>query len=312
MSSQVDVSVVVLLEEEALNFREYLRLLTHIFAKRANSFEIIIVSNGFESFLRSQSSAISGNPCLVRAFAFPSPVAQAVCVRAALKELMGDVVLLCGSYQQITSNAFNVMLDALDEETDLVCAWRQQRVDPGLNQLQSRFFNTLVRVVTKTDLHDLSCTTRVVRRSVLDELSLYGNMYRFLPVLAMQKGFRVKEVVTEHYQERGATGFYHLSEYFTRIVDVVTLFFNSRFSKKPLRFFSAVGSVFIVLGFLMFFWVFGQKILYDDPIGNDPYLLIASLSMVAGIQAAGIGLLGEIITFTLSRKKKGYVIEKII
>jgi len=311
-SRRIEVSVIILQEEEISNFDNYVEFLSNFFSEQNILFEILIVSNGLKDKGQSVFIQQFEKYRFIKKIAFRRSVSQAVCVKAAVKEISGKVVLLCGSYQQIAKEDYKKIIDALDDETDMVCAWRQQRVDPGLNQLQSKLFNYLVQVLTGCKLHDLSCTTRVLKKSVLDELNLYGNMYRFLPVLAMKRGFRVKEVITQHYQERGKTGLYKFSDYFTRIVDIVTLFFNSRFSRKPMRFFSGVGSFFLLIGFFMFNWVFINKIVYNEPVGNEPLLLIASVSMVAGIQTAAIGLLGEVITFALSRNKKDYVIEKII
>lgn len=97
-------------------------------------------------------------------------------------------------------------VDALDKGVDIVAPWRQKRVDPSFNQLQSIIFNWLARRFISSDLHDFSCTVKVVRRAVLEETELDGNMFRFLPVLAAAKGFRVEEVEVDHLQERGKTG----------------------------------------------------------------------------------------------------------
>lgn len=225
---------------------------------------------------------------------------------------MGDIIVACGSYQQITKESFGELLDSIADDTDIISPWRQRRVDPFFNQLQSRIFNYLARKIIGTDLHDLSCTVKIFRREVLEETKLYGNMYRFLPIVAAQKGFISKEIKCEHYKEKGKTGFYKISEYIERIIDILTLYFNVRFIKKPLRFFSAIGSVFLVIGLFIICLVFTQRIFYDHAIGDRPILLLAIVFMVLGAQSASFGLLGEIIAFTHGRKQKGYAIKKII
>ncbi len=137
-------------------------------------------------------------------------------------------------------------------------------------------------------------------------------MYRFLSIVAARKGFKSKEVKCEHYQERGRTGFYSLPAYVERIIDIFTLYFNTRFTRKPLRFFSGLGAVFLVIGLLITSYVFVQKIFMGLPIGDRPLLLLAILFMVLGVQAASVGLLGEIIAFTHGRSSKEYNIEKQI
>jgi hypothetical protein len=173
-------------------------------------------------------------------------------------------------------------------------------------------FNALVRKITGSDVHDLSCTVKIFRREVLEETKIYGNMYRFLPLLASQKGFKNKEVKCQHQKERGKTGFYSIQEYLGRIIDICTLYFNTRFSRKPLRLFMNIGLTFLFIGFLIASYVLAQKIFLGNPVGGRPVLLLAILFMVLGVQAASVGLLGEIIAFTHGRKFKEFTIEKEI
>jgi hypothetical protein len=138
-------------------------------------------------------------------------------------------------------------------------------------------------------------------------------MYRYLPILAAQKGFKIKEVECEHYQEYGGkSGIANIPEYFTRVIDIITLYFNTRFTRKPLRFFSTIGMLFLGLGLFILFYVFAEKLLFGQSIGDRPILLLSILLMVVGIQTASVGLLGEIIAFTHGRTKKEYTIEEII
>ena len=312
MSQKVDISVVLLLEDESPDFAEYTKILHDFFQRRETAFEIIIIANGVEGFLKSQVDLFTNGFNNIKAFSFPNRVSQAVCVRAALKESQADIIVMCGSYQQITIESFDECMNAFEENIDLICPWRQERVDPAFNQIQSRFFNYMLTSIAGSKLHDMSCTIRIFRRHVLEDVRIYGNMYRFLPILAQQKGYRVSEVPCTHFQERGKTGLYRFSEYVSRLVDIGTLYFNTRFSRKPLRFFSSIGTGLILTGLFFLVWVLFQKIFGNISVGNSPQLMTAIILMVAGIQTAGIGLLGEIISFTHGRGNKEYTIEKII
>jgi dolichol-phosphate mannosyltransferase len=169
-----------------------------------------------------------------------------------------------------------------------------------------------MRFFVGAELHDFSCLVKVVRRAVLEETDLYGNMFRFLPVLAADKGFRVKEVPVQHLQERGKIGFYSVSDYITRLIDILTVFFNTRFTRKPLRFFSAIGIVFIFFGSLSLLLLFIERFFFSIPIGNRPLLFLSLLLTILGVLISSAGLLGEIIAFTNGRKKREYTIEKTI
>ena len=136
-------------------------------------------------------------------------------------------------------------------------------------------------------------------------------MYRFLPIVAAQKGFKTKEVKCEHYQERGKTGFYTPSDYVTRLIDIFTLFFITRFIKKPLRFFSSIGLGFLTIGLLLTGFLFIQRFFMNLPIGDRPALFLAILLMLVGVLVSSVGLLGEIIVFSHGRQKKDYTIYRL-
>jgi len=305
-------SIIVLLEEKSEDFSQFVQMLHKTFSSRPDPFEIIILANSTEGFLKNELEKLQELDLHLKAFALNKKATQAVCLKAAFKESTGEIIVVCGSYQQIEKDSFVQLLDSLDAEIDIISPWRQERVDPSFNQFQSRIFNFLVRKITGSDLHDLSCTVKIFRRKVLEDIELYGNMYRFLPIVADKHGFKNKEVKCGHAEEHGKSGLYSLSEYLTRIIDIFTLYFNTRFTRKPLRFFSTIGAVFILIGMMIITLIFIQKILLGSPIGNRPGLLMAVLFMVLGIQAASVGLLGEIIVFTHGRQKKEYTIEKEI
>jgi hypothetical protein len=151
-----------------------------------------------------------------------------------------------------------------------------------------------------------------MRRAVLEETPLYGNLYRFMPIVAGYKGFRNKEIGCNHFQERGKVGFFGISIYFSRLVDILTLYFNTHFTRKPLRFFISIGAVFFTVGLAGFSYVFLQKIFIGIPIGGRADLLLSILFGVIGIQCASVGLLGEIVAFTYGRHRKEYNVETIL
>lgn len=305
-------SIIVLLEEENKAFSQFIFDLNELFLSQNQPFEIIIIANGTEGILKNKLDELQELGVRLKAFSFNKKINPAVCIRAGFQESKGQIFVVCGSYQQITIDSFKKLIGALDNETDVISPWRQNRVDPLFNQFQSRIFNTLVQKVSGYELHDLSNTVRVFRRKVFEETDLYGGMYRFLPILAAQKGFKFKEIKCGHCQEHGKTGFYSLSEYISRILDIITLYFNIRFTKKPLRFFSTIGLIFLAMGLLIISYVFFQKIFLNYPIGGRAVLLLAILFMMLGVQAASAGLLGEIVTFVHGRQKKEYTIEKKI
>jgi hypothetical protein len=305
-------SVIMLLDEKREDFHQFLRMLHQTMASRGESFELLLIANGTGGFVRSILGREKVYLLKLKILEFSSQTSNAVCLKAALSECSGETLVVCGSYQQISRDSFLSLIDSLQPGVDIVSPWRRRRVDSPLSGLQSRIFNGMVRQVTGIPIHDLSCTVRVLRRRVLEETELYGDMYRFLPILAARKGFVTREMECEHYQELGKGGFYSLREYVARLADILALYFTVSFARKPLRFFGAKGMGFFGLGILLFIGILGRKVFWGDPVGDSSLLIFALIILVIGVQIASVGLLGEILAFTYGRHKKEYVVDKIL
>ncbi len=309
-------SVIVLLEQDEIHDGSvnFIHNLHNLFSNRQEPFEILIIANGIGSFWRQVSDKLLIHSNTTKAIQFDTKTTQAVCLKAAVAASRGEIIAVCGSYQQISDDSIVKMLDALDSKLDIITPWRQHRVDTPFNQFESKLFNVLVMKLTATNFHDLSCTVKIFRREVVEETEIYGNMYRFLPILAEKKGFKTREIKCDHYQQLGVgkSGFYSLSHYFNTFIDILTLYFNTRFSRKPLRFFSATGLIFLIVGLIITTYIFAERFFLNYPVGSRSLLLLAFVFMVLGVQAASVGLLGEIIAFAHGRKKKEYSIEKVI
>jgi hypothetical protein len=305
-------SIIIELDEMYEDFSSFLNDIHELFLSRQKPFEILIILNGVNELIRENLDPFILGSNNVRAFGFLRKTPQAVCIKTAFKASNGEIIIVCGPYAQITKESFIKLLDSFDDNTDMISPLRQKRVDSRYNQFQARIFNRLVGALTKTNFHDLNCGVRVFRREVLEEINLYGNMYRFLPILAERRGFKVKEVECVHLEKRGPSSFYSIPFYFTLLIDIFTLFFNVGFTKKPLRFFSAIGAFFSSIGMLLMLYVSIRKFFFGIPIGGSLTLFFAILFTVLGIQVATVGLLGEIIAFVHGRHRKEYAIEKII
>jgi hypothetical protein len=166
--------------------------------------------------------------------------------------------------------------------------------------------------MTGSEYHDLSSTLRVVRRKVLEETPLYGDLYRYLPILAKRRGFKVSEYAALHAEERGKVGYYGIREYVSRLVDLLSMRFNIRFVRKPLRYFGSRGLLLFLAGMLCLSGAVFLRFTGQDDLGNSPMLMIGLVLMLAGSGIWGVGLVGEIMTFTHGRKRKEYIVERIL
>ncbi|MEZ5987872.1 MAG: FemAB family PEP-CTERM system-associated protein [Planctomycetota bacterium] len=236
---------------------------------------------------------------------------ESIAYTAGIEHARGRFLVTAGDYLQVDPQELGIHLAALEGGADLVCSWRHPRCDPWLNRLQSSFFNWFLRHVSKVPLHDLNCGFRSMRREVLEEISIYGDLFRFLPIMAKRRGFRVQEVKVRHLEERGKTGFFGIGVYLRRLLDILAVTFLTRFTQKPLRFFGIIGAVLILVGLLLAFPPFLDRVIGAGGLQDRPIFLMGVVFLAFGFQCIGFGLVGEIIIFTQSRNLKEYKIDRI-
>lgn len=313
MNRDPDYSVVMLVEDGAADFTGYLLDLHRHLNRLGLSHELILAVNGFGNFAQAcLRNWPEGGP-VVQVRELSRKVPSGICLQAVLGDCHGETLIVCGPYRQIGDSGLEALLQAVSAGgADMALPWRQGRVDPTVNQWQSRLYNALVRSMTGTDIHDLSSTLRVVRREVLEETPLYGDLYRYLPLLAKKRGFKVCEIPAPHVRELGDVGYFGLSVYLNRFVDLLAIRFNLGFARKPLRYFGARGILLFLVGALYMASALVLKVSASDDLGNSSLLMVGLVLFLAGSGLWGVGLLGEILVFTLGRKHKDYVVEKIL
>jgi len=301
-----------MLEKRHADTLEMIQGLYDLFVHRNEAFEVIVINNGADTRLAQELTPIFQDRSRFKYFDLFTRTTEAVCLKVGLKESCGNIIIVYGSYQQITNSALIEILESMDDDVDIVSLWRQHRKDNWFNQIQSKVYNQLINAVTKSNIHDLGCKVKVFRREVIEQVDIYGDMYQYISILADTKGFKTKEIKCDHFKDHGKAGLYGVSMYFNRLLEILTLCFNTRFTRKPLRFFSFIGFIFFFIGLIISSFVVIQKMIFNYPIGSRPALLLSIFFIVLGAQAASVGLLGEIIAFTHGRHKKEYTIEKII
>jgi len=199
----------------------------------------------------------------------------------------------------------------LDEGYDLVSGWRQRRIDPLSKRLPSSFFNLAVRSFTGIHLHDFNCGLKAYRRNVVEDLRLYGEQHRFIPLLANWRGFKVTEVPVNHRPRKHGHSKFGAGRLSAGFLDFMQVLFLTTYMRSPLRLFGAAGvgvfAVGLVLGlYLTAIWLGGES------IGRRPLLTLAVLLMVAGLQLISTGLVGEMLRNVTYNPREEYAIEQIL
>jgi glycosyltransferase involved in cell wall biosynthesis len=309
-----DVTLVVPVLSLEADVEGVVQALGRALDQAGRTWEALIVYDGvkgepWEAGLRLQEQSEQQ----VRTIALHKPFGESVCLTSAFEHARGELILTSPQYVQVDPAELGTLLTKIEAGADLVSGWRFPRVDAGLNQLQSAAFNGVLRTLVGTTFHDLNCTLRLMRRDVLEQLTIYGNMYRYLPAIAHNQGFRVEEVKVRHLTERGSSGLFGPGVYVRRCLDILALVFLTKFTHKPLRFFGALGGTAMLAGTGVVAWEVVQRLLAEGGAGlyQRPLFLLGVLLFVLGVQLIGFGLVGEIIIFTQARNVREYRIERI-
>jgi len=223
----------------------------------------------------------------------------------------GDLVMTLPSYEQVEIEAIGRVLEAA-ENADLVVGRRHPRADAWINRLQAAAFHGLIAWLTGERFRDLGCSVRAIRRRVIDELRLYGDQHRFLPILVSRLGFRVVEVDVPQARADSGVRIYRVGTYARRLLDVLTVFFLVKFTRKPLRFFGLIGSLLLASGAAALAWIVIERLVFHVALAERPALLLTTMLIVLGVQVLGLGLIGELIIFTHARQLREYQIGRVI
>lgn len=236
---------------------------------------------------------------------------EATAIMAGFSHASGDIIVTLPAYHQIEAGEIPKLLAALDNR-DLVTGRRWPRVGGPFERLRRWAFHGLLARITRLQFNDLACGARAFRRQILEEIHIYGDQHRFLALLADRQGFRVSEIDLRQSGRDRFKGIYGPREYFRGFIDIFSVFFLVRFTKRPLRFFGMVGISTFGAGVLWALFIVAQRLFFHQPLAERPALLLSSLLVVLGLQVFAIGLLGELIIFTHARNLKDYQIAEVI
>lgn len=289
------ISVVVPLLNEEHSLEALYQQITDALDSQGQPFEVIFVDDGSTDgspYVLSQLNAETTNVVVVR---FRRNFGKAAALQAGFLEAQGDVVVTIDADLQDDPGEIPQLLAKLDEGFDLVSGWKTRRNDPWTRRLFSRLFNWATTVVSGVRLHDVNCGLKAYRAEVLRGMRLYGELHRFIPILASYRGFRVAEIPVNHRAREHGRSRYGPERYLRGFFDLLSVTFMGRYRHRPLHLFGGIGLLmgavgFVILLYLTVLWFWGEG------IGHRPLLTLGVLLLVVGIQFVSLGLLSELIT----------------
>jgi glycosyltransferase involved in cell wall biosynthesis len=236
---------------------------------------------------------------------------EATAIMAGFGKAVGATILILPAHLQVKGSEIPKLVASLDG-IDLVLGRRWPRAGGFFERFRRWAFHGLLARVTHLQYNDLACGAKAFRRQVLEEINIYGDQHRYLAILADRQGFRTRETALEQSPHDRNTTVYGPREYLRSVIDIFTVFFLVRFTKRPLRFFGMVGLTTFGAGVLWTAVLVVQRVAFERALADRPALLLSTLLVVLGLQVFALGLLGELIIFTHARNLKDYQVAEII
>ncbi|MSQ28406.1 MAG: glycosyltransferase [Dehalococcoidia bacterium] len=294
------LSLVIPLFNEAESLGELHHLINESLGD--GEYEVIFVDDGSTDDSFPVLRQVQQMDARVRIIRFARNFGKAEALAAGFRESRGQVVITMDADLQDDPREIPKLVNALDRGFDLATGWKRERRDPPSKTLPSRLFNAFTSLTTGLALHDLNSGFKAYRRRVVADLNVYGELHRFLPVLAYWKGFRVTEVPVVHHPRRYGKSKYGARRFLSGALDLMTVLYLTRFQRKPLHLFGPIGLACLAAGLAVNVYLTGLWFTHE-PIGTRPLLQLGVLLMVMGVQFLSLGLLGEMVTLNAVQDK---------
>jgi len=306
-----ELSVVIPVLDELENVEPLSDELLVVLSGMGRSFEVIFVDDGSRDGTTDRLRTLAEARAEIGLIVFRKNFGKAAALLAGFERSRGDYVITMDGDGQDDPAEIPRLIQHLESGNDLVSGWKRKRHDPLGKVIPSRLFNWATSVIGGLRLHDYNCGLKGYRRSVIETIDLYGELHRYIPVLAHRKGFRVAELAVNHRPRTHGRSKYGMGRFTKGFLDLITVFFLTRFTRRPLHLFGAVGLLFFFVGFsintyLTVIWIQGRT------IGHRPLLFLGILCVIVGIQMLSTGLLGEMMANFINRRQRDYVIREEI
>jgi glycosyltransferase involved in cell wall biosynthesis len=263
--------------------------------------ELWLIDDGSTDGSRGDRGAFTASDSRVGLVVFRKNRGKAAALQAGFSRASGDVIITMDADLQDDPDEIPRFLEQLEQGYDVVSGWKKQRNDPAEKRIPSRLFNAVTAKGSGVKLHDFNCGFKAYRSEVVRSFTLYGELHRYIPVLAARSGFRITEIVVQHHKREHGTSKYGIERYLRGLFDSMTTLFLLKYFDRPMYFFGRFGLIsfligFVLCGILTVEWAMGQS------IGNRPLLLLGVMLILLGMQFFGTGYLASMIVETNARR----------
>lgn len=313
------ISVVVPLYDEEESLGELEAWIGRVMSANGYSYELIFVDDGSSDGSWAVVERLAAANPSVHGIKFSRNYGKSAALYAGFEAARGDVVITMDADLQDSPDEIPGLYRMIAEEGyDMVSGWKKCRHDPVGKRLPSRFFNATVRLVSGIRLHDMNCGLKAYRRNVVKSIEVYGEMHRYIPILARQAGFgRIGEKVVEHRARKYGKSKYGLERMIKGYLDLITVSFMARFGKRPMYLFGSLGTLMFLAGSVTAIWLIVDKLVKQARglplriVTDQPMFYIAIVTLILGVMLFLTGFLGELINRNAADRNK-YSKDKII
>jgi glycosyltransferase involved in cell wall biosynthesis len=264
-------------------------------------FEVIIIDDGSNDNSLKVLNEIRREDDRFKIISFQKNYGKSAALSVGFKYATGDLIITMDADLQDDPHEIPNLIKKIDEGYDLVSGWKKIRFDPFIKKYSSRIFNWVTSILTGIKIHDFNCGLKIYRREVAQSIKVYGEMHRYLPVLAHWNGFRVGEIVVRHHPRRYGKTKFGASRFLKGFLDLITILFTTRYLRRPLHFFGTIGFLLFLIGFGIDLYLAIEWAFYGQYLTNRPMLWLGILLILLGVQTIAIGLIGEMIAHHAQR-----------
>lgn len=308
----MDLSVIIPLFNEEESLPELCSLITKVMEEHGYSYEVIMVDDGSTDsswqFIEKKSAECS---CF-KGIRFQRNYGKSAALNEGFRVSNGDVVITMDADLQDRPKEIPELFRMITEDGyDIVSGWKKKRHDPLSKRIPSRFFNWITKVVTGIKLHDFNCGLKAYSKKVVKSIEVYGEMHRYIPVIAKWSGFtKIGEKVVEHHWRKYGVSKFGIERFINGFLDLMSLMFVGRFGKKPMHFFGALGTIVFFIGFVIWIYLGIAKFFFQVYNMTDrPIFYVGLISIIVGTQLFVTGFLAELITRN-AVERNHYLIEQ--
>jgi glycosyltransferase involved in cell wall biosynthesis len=305
-----ELSIIVPLYNEEDSLVDLHRQLTETLRRLDRKYEIIFVDDGSTDNSLDVVERLHDSDKRVEIISFRRNFGKAAGLQAGVNHSRGEILITMDADLQDVPAEIPKFLDRLDEGVDVVSGWKRKRNDPIGKTIPSKFFNHVTGLVSGISIHDFNCGFKAYRREVFDHVGLYGELHRYVPVLAGWQGFSVGEVVVEHRARQHGRSKYGVGRFLKGMLDLVSIYFTRRHAQSPLHLFGIMGAFSILLGSVSLVYLAGVWAAGTNPIGDRPLLLFGILTFLFGGQLLSFGIIAEMLAKSDSRQEAPFVIRQ--